>query len=384
MLACEAMRSSVLPFVAFSLVVFSQGISGHSRPFTTLTIKAGDAPMAATLDIRVADLVAARLLDSSRSGVVPESQLSSRNERIFEYVRSRLDVSTGGERCEIGRGHGGLSFDPEHDLVSLPLSIDCRGKGKDRLDIQYRLFFDAGPDHTGMAIVEHGGHSDLSLFSRDQTTYAWRASLPDSSRAIMAFLREGIFHILTGLDHLLFLLVLLLASPLASKREAARWKEALRAMLWEMFKVVTAFTVAHSLTLTLACLTAVRFDERVVETGIALSVVLAAARNLARRELTPRWTIAFGFGLLHGLGFASALRDSLGGSSMVPALLVAFNLGVELGQLAVVAIALPLLYLAGRQYWYGRIILRGGSWLSAAVALLWAVDRATGWDFMPL
>jgi hypothetical protein len=185
-------------------------------------------------------------------------------------------------------------------------------------------------------------------------------------------------HIALGFDHLLFLLSLLL--PVVLRRSGERWEPeaALRAAGADVLRVVTAFTLAHSLTLSLAALGVLRLPSRWVESAIAASVVLAAANNLWPLVGGRRWLAAFGFGLVHGLGFASVLGDlGLPRTALVAALL-GFNLGVELGQLAFVALLLPLAWRLRSWVGYPRFVLAGGSAAIALLASLWLIERSLG------
>lgn len=184
---------------------------------------------------------------------------------------------------------------------------------------------------------------------------------PSRLTQAVSFVRMGMEHILTGYDHVLFLMALLMVG----------------AGLWELVKVVTSFTVAHSVTLTLAVLGLVDLPSRLVESVIALSIVYVGVENLVRREFSGRWRITFLFGLVHGLGFATALRE-LGlprpGLAMA---LVGFNGGVELGQLVVVLVAAPSWALLRR--WPREPTLRGLVSLGVALAgLAWLAERALG------
>ena len=168
-------------------------------------------------------------------------------------------------------------------------------------------------------------------------------------------------HIWAGFDHILFLLSLLLPAVLVPsadfRRGVGRRSRASETAFWDVLKVVTAFTVAHSITLSLATLGVVSLPSRLVESAIAASVVLAALNNIRPVVHGGRWIIAFCFGLIHGFGFASVLADlGLPQGSLLLAL-VAFNLGVELGQLAIVAVFLPLAYALRDTLFYRR----GGS-----------------------
>jgi hypothetical protein len=187
---------------------------------------------------------------------------------------------------------------------------------------------------------------------------------------------EGTWHIWIGFDHILFLLALLLPAVLV--RAGRDWTPtpSLRRAGTEVLKVVTAFTLAHSITLSLAVLGFVSLPSRVVESVIAASVVLAALNNLRGTVDRRRWVMAFAFGLVHGFGFASVLADLGLPQGALALALVGFNLGVEIGQLAIVAVFLPIAFALRATAFYRVGVLRFGSLLVALLAAWWFVQRA--------
>jgi hypothetical protein len=189
------------------------------------------------------------------------------------------------------------------------------------------------------------------------------------------YLVEGTFHIWIGFDHVLFLLSLLLPAVLV--HESRRWTGvgSFRAALTEVLWVVTAFTVAHSITLSIAALQFVELPSRLVESAIAASVVLAAANNLWPIVERRRWLVAFGFGLIHGFGFASVLTELGLPKDALLLSLLGFNVGVEVGQLVIVACFLPVAYLLRNTSLYRRGVFVGGSILTLMVALVWLAER---------
>jgi hypothetical protein len=193
---------------------------------------------------------------------------------------------------------------------------------------------------------------------------------------VLEYLNAGIWHIWSGIDHLLFLLSLLLPAVLV--RTADRWEPVPRARpaFIGILKIVTAFTLAHSITLTLAALNIVRLPSRLTESVIAASIIVAAVNNIFPVVTESRARIAFAFGLLHGFGFASVLAD-MGlpdGARLVS--LLAFNLGIEAGQLAVVLAIMPCAYGWRHTAFYRRAILPWGSATIATLATVWLVQRS--------
>ena len=267
-----------------------------------------------------------------------------------------------------------------------------------QLAVDYRLLMATDPRHQGLLRLQVGDLVRPAVFTANSPTQVFALRTPGRWLRLVADLRSGLWHIWTGFDHLLFLLCLLLPAVLVGSAAtgvragtgvgrrvdvgtgAAGW----RPVLLDVLKVVTAFTLAHSITLSAAALHWVSLPVRVTESMIAASVVLAAGLNLLAATPARRWQAAFGFGLVHGFGLASAMDDlAVPAAGLLPTLL-AFNLGVEAGQLAVVAALLPLAYAARQRAWYAPVVLRGGSVLVGTVALLWLVERVFGLAFMPV
>ncbi|MEZ5325654.1 MAG: HupE/UreJ family protein [Verrucomicrobiales bacterium] len=193
------------------------------------------------------------------------------------------------------------------------------------------------------------------------------------------FIWQGILHIWIGIDHILFLFALLL--PAVLRREGHRWVPVatFRAALLNVLKIVTLFTIAHSITLALAALDFIRLPGRFVESVIALSIIVVAANNIWPRFSERSWILIVAFGLFHGLGFASVMGDLPFRIVQVVKVVLGFNIGVELGQLAIVAVIFPILYAvlksAGSDS-YQKFLLVGGSSIVSLVALFWLIQRA--------
>jgi hypothetical protein len=186
---------------------------------------------------------------------------------------------------------------------------------------------------------------------------------------------EGIWHVLIGYDHIAFILLLLLPSVL--KSVDGRWQgaEGAAPVTRDIVTIVTAFTVAHSTTLALAVTGTVVLPSQPVEVAIAASIAAAGALNLMPRLSRWRLALAFGFGLVHGFGFANVLGElDAGGSGLLP-LLAGFNIGVELAQLGIVAGVLPLIYLARQKRWYSGGVLPLGSCALGAAGVVWLIQR---------
>jgi hypothetical protein len=252
--------------------------------------------------------------------------------------------------------------DPENALATFRLT-GTMPRDATRLRWLYGLVADPYPlevrQPDGSSTVEwiHGTNwSDVIDLSRSFTR-------PTRSEIALQYLSLGYTHILPkGLDHILFVLGIFLLSP--------HWKT--------MLLQVTAFTVAHSITLALSIYGVVSLPSRIVEPLIALSIAYVAIENLVTRQLKPwRLALVFMFGLLHGLGFAGVLRDlGLPREEFLTAL-VTFNLGVEGGQLTVIAIALAVVGACMKKGWYRQRVVIPASVVIAAIGLYWTVTRLT-------
>jgi hypothetical protein len=268
-----------------------------------------------------------------------------------------------------------LTWDPQWNSVRMSLHATCVAPPT-RLGLGTTLLYDANPNYRTYFSVEDARVTSIGVLRATQRSAAFGVRQFHLGEVIWEFVRDGMAHIWSGIDHLLFLTALLLPAPLI--RIPGGWvpRPRLGPSAREVLKVVTAFTIAHSITLSLAFFGVVRLPAQWIEVGIAASVFAAAWNNL--RPFLPgrAWVMAFGFGLVHGMGFAGALGNlALPRHARVLAL-AAFNGGVELGQLAVVAAILPVLYLASRRSWYPRVVMGIGSLAIAWMAVIWILERA--------
>jgi hypothetical protein len=347
----------------------------HKASDAYVTLERSGAALSGRFDIALRDLDNALGLDGDGDGDITWGEVRTREDDIAAYALPRLRVSSGGERCTLEVTAWQIDRHTDGAYAVMRLRGTCPRPGP-TLALDYRLFEGIDPQHRGLLnFVEHGDSHSV-VFSADAPQRSLGGPTGGGARQLALYAAEGIRHIGTGFDHILFLLSLLL--PAVLWRNARGWESArsFRAAFVDVAKVVTAFTLAHSITLTLAASSIVVLPSRGVESGIALSVVLAALNNLFPLVRDGRWIAAFGFGLLHGFGFAGALHDlGLPAGSLALAL-AGFNLGVEAGQLAIVLLFLPLAFALRSTWTYRRLVLGGGSAAIAAVATAWFVERA--------
>ncbi len=335
-------------------------------------------------DIALRDLNFAIGIDSNHDGAITWGEVKAHRTAIERYVLPSLSIRGDGLTCAIRPRAQMIDTHSDGAYDVILFRAVCDKEVPDRITLTYRLFADIDPYHRGIITVQaHGNTAGAVLGPKDPTT-TLDINKPNRRRQFESFVIDGLWHIWTGPDHLLFILSLLLPAVLIRRQktpapsDAAQWQPVDR--FWpaavELIKVVSGFTVSHSVTLTLSVLGYIDLPSRLVESGIALSVIVAAFNNIHPLFTRRAWLVAFAFGFIHGLGFASALA----GLSLPPVAMAVslggFNVGVELGQESVVLPLLALAFLVRNTRFYRVGVMRVGSWLIVAVATLWLIERA--------
>jgi hydrogenase/urease accessory protein HupE len=272
-------------------------------------------------------LVGIKVYDAKEDAVDPAA-VDSASTLILAYMGSHLAV-TGADGAACPAGTAAILADG--DGVIYRRNFNCAGVAG---DIVYRSTVLTGKDSSArqVVLVAQGWKEAQALLDASNTTITLSTPATSLWSTMQRYLLTGIEHIFFGYDHIAFLVAVVL------------WGR----RLIPVIKIVTAFTVAHSITLSLAALDVLVIPSRVVEPAIAASIAFVAVENFFSRDIDRRWRVTFLFGLIHGLGFAGALQEiGLPSGAVVPAL-ASFNIGVEIGQAAIVAIMLPVLGLIDR------------------------------------
>jgi hypothetical protein len=363
--------------LALALTLLAAGPAVAHKPsdaYLRLVLDPGAAPHG-SLDISLRDLDVVVGLDGNGDGAITWGELKARHPTIVAYVQSRLVLDTSAGTCELRPVEHLVDSHTDGAYAVLRFVAECPA-APGGLTLRYGLLFDVDPMHRGLLTVSRAGAVTTAVLSPSQPEIALEGAEARSAE-LGPFFRLGLEHIMSGFDHLLFLLVLLL--PAAYRRGPSGawlpitggWSAAV-----DIVKVLSAFTVAHGISLAAATTGLVDLPTRLVESAIAATIVLTALDNIYAFLPGRRWLIAFGFGLIHGLGFASALGPlDLPPLDLAVALL-GFNLGIEAGQ---VAIALPFLaaaYPLRTLGLYARGLLPVGSAGALILACFWFVDRA--------
>jgi hypothetical protein len=346
----------------------------HKASDSYLVVDAKGSTVAVQWDIALRDIDFAIGLDADGNGEITWGELRSRQSQLGAWALSNLDIQRGGA-CALELTELQVDEHTDGGYAVLRMAGTCPAASGE-LELGYRLLFDLDNLHRGLLRVSVDGATHTAVLSPTSGVMRWGAQAVSRVEQFRQYLVEGVWHIWIGFDHILFLISLLLPSVLVYKskrwRGVAHFGDAGREVLW----VVTSFTAAHSITLSLAALGLISLPSRLVESAIALSVVLAAANNLWPVVAHRRWVVAFCFGLIHGFGFASVLAELGLPTDALALSLVGFNLGVEVGQLAIVAAFLPVAYLLRQTPFYQRGVFVWGSVLTILVSLVWLIERA--------
>jgi hydrogenase/urease accessory protein HupE len=350
------MRFGGRALLASAMVAAAALALGSARPAHahTVGVSSGEYRLTGNVlfgDLGMADRELARFLpavDTNHDGLIDGEEMAAGHDALARAIAGGITVRAGGRACpgSLDRAwaqeeDGGAVFQVRYICPTTP----------GRLTLAMPMLEGLTAGHRHMARVFRAGKPAVAVLDRAHPTW----TLDDANRSsaggvAWSMLKLGVEHILTGWDHLLFLLGLILVAG----------------RLRTLVGVVTAFTLAHSITLALAALSVFAPSPRFVEPAIALSIMYVGIENFFARDARKRWRITFPFGLVHGFGFAGALREISLPRPQVPIALVTFNAGVELGQLAVLLVALPLVLSARHARWFGD---RGVKALSAVIAV---------------
>lgn len=320
------------------------------------------------IDVALRDLEMAIGIDGDGDGRVTWGELKARRDAIDAYLVARLTFSQGGTVCPLRPGEHLVDHHTDGAYAVVRFTVDCPDD-RPGLTVGYDLLFDLDPMHRGLLTTDRDGEVATTVLSPDGPTAVVGGSAA-SGGAFPAYFVLGGEHLLFGFDHLLFLLVLLL--PPAFRPSGDGW----RLVAADLAKILSAFTVAHGLSLAAAVTGLVDVPSRLVESLIALTIALAAIDNLRPWLPGPRPAVVFVFGLIHGLGFASAL-DPLGLPAPTLAVaLLGFNLGIEAAQLLVALAFLGVAAALHRLALSPPYALQAGSLGALAVAGVWFFQRA--------
>lgn len=417
------MRNALAVIVAAVIFVAASAVSqAHSTDETYIWLNPVEDHYSGEVQFRLPDLREYLNLEIPEDLDAAREAIQGHSEVIEAYVREHFQIKTlDGEMVDFEvTGFDVLESDyfkhfakvlyktktfealPEKLIVKSNMLFEFDKYSRSILCMNYSSFKESGqtkPD--GRGITEDGFsegfyHTIFTPWNEEQEVDL--VNVTQIANTWTYYIWEGVRHIWIGTDHILFLVTLLLASVLIRRKEQVAdqgetevkvsvadgvapktgWAPVtgFSGAFWNIFKIVTVFTVAHSITLALASLDVISLESWLVESIIAFSIILVALNNIFPVFHDRTWVVLFLFGLFHGMGFASVMKDLPFRMGDLTTLLLSFNVGVELGQLAIVLAAFPLIFFLRKSKLYQPIVLVGGSLVICVIAAYWFYERA--------
>ncbi len=393
MYLCKKNVSVLLAVVL--LFIFANLIYAHAPNQSYVFLRFHENSLSGVYEMTTDDLNKVLGLDLKRG--LSKEDVTAHLPQIREYFleKSSFASKEHGQYKIRFTGHDILKGGELGDYVQLGFEFENFREIPEKLDVRYEAGFEKIPDHQGLLVIAYdwkaGIHQNEAIpalyFSASNTEQELPTTKSDSIIVgFLAMIRLGVWHIWIGFDHILFLFALLLPSVLMARSEddlpvepeqKGFWKpvEKFKPALINVVKIVTCFTIAHTITLSLASLEIITLPSRLVESVIAISIALAAVHNIRPLVIGKEWMIAFIFGLFHGFGFAGVLAEKGFGGDFLVWTLLGFNLGVELGQLAIIILIFPILFFLRKTFLYPKILLFGSVFL-ILISLYWFIERA--------
>lgn len=358
------------------LLLTCNTVLAHSSSNAYLNLGLADGTVTGTLRLRLQDVPWLADMDSNDDSELTWNELQDAEPALHLAVGNNLSLHANDRLCTLQFSDLQLQNLNTGVHVVLPFTAQCP-LTTSQLVLQYNLLFDTDASHRGIVELRANGYSYTGVATPSERQLVFdTATAAPTAQAQWAFVKEGVWHIWAGYDHLLFLLALMLPLFLLRDGNKQRWLlpercRVVRTVLW----TVTAFTLAHSLTLLLATLLNLQLASAAVETVIAASVALSGLNVLVPIFSRNHAPVAFCFGLVHGLGFAGALHDLQLPTDAFVRSLLGFNIGVEAGQLALVALAFPLLMRLRKTHCYQRFVQPVLALAIFGTGIAWAFER---------
>ena len=376
------MRNIIVSLSGFVFVVMSSLAHAHQLSTAYLSGEFNDVGVfTGQWQMRLYDVEQAIGIDSDGDGKLRWQELQNRSIAVNDYLQHNLHFTRAAKNCT-------LAIEPQWQIdthfnegyLVVPVRAQCALAGE--IILHYSAFFNEDSQHkllfslgTGEA-NQNNTHNSSSPRILSDSLRSLTIDEKNGSKfsTFKEFVAQGAVHIWIGFDHILFLISLLLSCVLIRRNNAWVANQNLRSIIVNTTWIVTAFTLAHSITLTATALHWLQLPSRWVEVSIAITVALAALNNIFPLVLRLGW-LTFAFGLIHGMGFAGALGELGLPADQQLLTVLAFNVGVEIGQLAIVMAVLPLLIFLRQYAGYARYSMTGLSAVIVVVAIQWIAQR---------
>lgn len=389
-------------FLLFA-VLFPLTVNAHEPDHSYLYMRIYGEAIGGRVEVTGEDIN--RVLGFDINEELQQDELQQYWPKLREYIRSKVKFSSGNTVYPIKFAEPDiLPLNETVDFLRCHFDLEQVETLPEKLDVEYNVFLDEIETQKGVLIIEYNWKAGIvnnqamitNIFGQDNRKEQLILADKGLWKGFVALVKLGVWHIWIGLDHILFIVALILPAVVRRRDEglgligladdsySKKWMPVakFKPAFFYILKIITFFTIAHSITLALAALEIVTLPSRIVETIIAISIALAALHNITPIFKAKEWVIAFLFGLFHGFGFASVLGEKgLSGDFMVLSLL-GFNVGVELGQVLIICMIFPVLFLIRRLKIYPHILVYG-SVLLIFISMYWSIERGFDVD-LPL
>ena len=364
------------------LIAISSGnAQAHSSSNSYIIFSTQNQASVLRADINFRDVDLVFDLDQNKDGKVSWGETLAKTAEIQAWLEQGIQLNTTSQKCSLTQMNMKASDHADGTYLSVEWAVACLGaaqEGPTGLKLRYSLLFDQDNLHRALVKIDLPDSQSSAILSPERPEVSLTKANDSLTHVLARYLIEGVWHIWIGVDHILFLLSLLILAFLEPTRKSViHWPAVknVKTSVLDVLTVVTAFTLAHSITLGLTIFKWLEPSADFIEPVIALSVVAAALNNLLGWAALRRWQLAFAFGLVHGFGFANVLLDLGLPSDQLAIALGGFNLGVELGQIAIVLVFLPLAWTLRHTIFYRWVVVVGGSLAIAALGLIWTLQR---------
>jgi hypothetical protein len=329
-------------------------------------------------------------IDWRSQGDTEEEALANVASEVWRYLTENFSIIANGQSIPLifegtsiaVEGLAYAQFRYRTDPFDIP----------DTLTLNNGVFLEEGNFlHRSLIVLEYnkrsgsvfGSENAVIAFGLHNTEQELNLLEPPQMLLPKQFLWQGILHAVLGFDHVLFLIALLFTAVLVRVMPAENgqiWRpvDRFQSALWNVLKIVTIFTISHSITLSLSVLGLIEGNTQLIETLIAFSIVIVAMNNVFPKFNDKKWLLILLFGLVHGMGFASAMSDLQFRTGSITKILIGFNVGIELGQIIIVLLLFPIFFAIRGTVFYRIGVVTGGSLVIAAIAAYWTIERAFG------
>jgi len=306
-------------------------------------------------------------IDDNRNGIVSYKELSAHKHELLQRVEKKIDLSYQNRNLHLSKAK--VTFHRYQSQTYMRIEKGFFDANINGLELKYRLFFEKEATHKLLITI---AKKKEAIVDKEHPQYLFSSLYMTQFQRFKLFVQEGIYHIVNGIDHLLFIFMLLIAVVV----KYAHARDAFKQSLYMLVKIITIFSIAHSLTLFIAGIGWYMPNSQIIESAIAASIFIVAFLNFRHKYEDIRYSIVFLFGLIHGFGFANVLNIAqIQEKSSFLIALLSFNLGVEIGQIGLILAVLPILFFLLQRTYYIKIFDLF-SLLTMFVSMVWFLQRS--------